>query len=234
MDASKPLLAELPPPSEAPRVHLLSMESEVELPPRAAALAHSAKRTGWPLTFVGQGCGGGAFTLRYKMRAYLDALQALPDDDLAVLVDSRDVLALRSPVAFADAFARCTAHPHQLLVSMEALCGGGFDPPPPPAVHRGNGVILRQYWAAHAKGSGAPPPFRQYVNSGLVAGRAAPLRRWLAWALGTEPQFHSPIGWVSLRLSSNSRMSSVLAPGLRSNCSVAPVNHSFSGPFTRR
>jgi len=151
----------------------------VPVPPRSARMVHTARRVGWDVRMLGLAVPQ-AFNFQLRMRMYADTLRSERRDRLVVLSDANDVLVLRSPAAFADAFAK-TARDARLLASMELICFGRFSEPPN-GVGEGNCVVLKEYW--DARGGTRPP--RQFVNAGLVAGAAGDLLDWLEWSLARD------------------------------------------------
>lgn len=131
------------------------------------------ERNGWTAQCVGVGEEWAGFVS--KIRGYRTALESVPAQQLVVLADARDVVCLRQPRAFADAFASFGA---PIVASMELFCGGKFDvdedfkhPKCRP---------LHAYWKHHGR---TTPPLRKFVNSGLLAGTAHALYTMLDWIL---------------------------------------------------
>jgi len=113
-----------------------------------------------------------------RMNAYHKYLSTLHEDKLVVLSDARDVLCLRGPHAFREAFR---SYKKDLVVSMELLCGGALDVPD--TFNCVQCKPLAKYWTFH---NISPRPLRKYVNNGLIAGTAKALRSLLQWSLDNK------------------------------------------------
>ena len=131
---------------------------------------------GWKYNIIGNGDKWEGFMTRVK--GYYNHLQSLPNNQLVVLSDARDVVCLRSPKAFIDGFR---SFGRNMVVSMELFCCGqtnvaddfvGFQCIP-----------LKQYWVYHNIKN---IPDRKYVNAGLIAGYVQDIKNWLKWTLDNK------------------------------------------------
>ena len=126
---------------------------------------------GWKYKLIGQGEVWEGFIS--KIRGYNNVLKTLPDDQIVVITDARDVLCVRCPKAFLEGYNEFKS---DIIVSMELYCGGKldvnedfrFDQCKP----------LHSYWRFHKK---SPFPARKFVNSGLIAGKVSALRTMFTW-----------------------------------------------------
>lgn len=114
-------------------------------------LRKSARHFGWPaVTVLGKGEEWKGFGT--KIFAYTEYLKTLPGDDIAVVVDARDVLVNGTPTQFLEVFKPLTS----LLVSAEFGCCAA-----------GNPTITeneRKWMESHTD-----KPNR-YLNTGMIAG----------------------------------------------------------------
>ena len=168
---------------------LLSAENDAANENSASFFA-DAQRLGWSLIIAGAGKPWKGFAS--KLHWYAEALRALPllpEPPLIILSDSRDVLCLRGPQEFQRAFESFRA---PLVVSMEMFCdsilerGANHELEYP----HSQCADLADYWRAIEHSQAMSP--RQYVNSGLIAGRAPALLHFLDFALQggyTDDQF---------------------------------------------
>jgi hypothetical protein len=114
----------------------------------------------------------------WKTRAagYRKALDRMDDDRVVVLTDARDVVCLRSPASFQEAFDSYGA---DMVVSMELTSGGIVGGSEKPVY---NCIPLTEYWAYH----GCQPPARQFVNAGLLCGKSKAVKQFLDWFLASS------------------------------------------------
>jgi GR25 family glycosyltransferase involved in LPS biosynthesis len=113
-----------------------------------------------------------------RMNAYRKYLDTLHEDKVVILSDARDVLCLRGPHAFMEAFR---SFKKDLVVSMELLCGGSLDVPD--TYNCVQCKPIARYWNFY---NISPKPLRKYVNNGLIAGTARALRSLLKWSLDNK------------------------------------------------
>lgn len=131
------------------------------------------KANGWNYTFIGEGDSWKGFETRIE--GYYNYLSALPNEQLVVLSDARDVVCLRSPKAFIEGFS---SFGKNMVVSMDVFCDGHTNVASD--YIGGQCVALTNYWAYH---SVTVLPFRKFVNAGLIAGRAFDVRQFLKWTM---------------------------------------------------
>lgn len=128
------------------------------------------QQTKWTYKLVGEGEKWEGFPTR--MKCYLRELSALKEDQVVVLSDARDVVAVRPPNEFIKGFLSCGG---RIVVSMELFCEGHM------ADDRTTGfqcIPLTNYWKHYNL---TEQPHRRYVNMGLVAGYAKDLITMLTW-----------------------------------------------------
>ena len=131
---------------------------------------------GWDYKIIGTGEKWEGFIS--KLNGYLNFLNTLPKNKLVIVSDARDVLCVRSPKAFFEAFSTFKSN---LVVSAELFCCGKFDVPD---TFLGTQCIpLTNYWKYHNTKS---MPMRKFVNSGLIAGRVENIIGWLQWAVNNK------------------------------------------------
>jgi len=109
-----------------------------------------------------------------KFIGYKKWLETRHDDDIVLLIDSRDVLCLRTSQEFMSIYSSLNS---DFIVSMEPLCDGKFIDT---KERMGNCQPLTSYWKHHGI---TALPIRKYVNSGLMCGKASSLRKFLTWSL---------------------------------------------------
>jgi hypothetical protein len=119
----------------------------------------------WEYVVIGKGDEWKGFLTRVV--AYEAFLKTLPAEKLVILSDARDVLCIRSPHAFVDAFR---SFKKDLVVSMELLCNGKFSVDD--SYKSQVCVPLKNYWKHYNITS---MPARKFVNAGLVAGTVSAL-----------------------------------------------------------
>lgn len=131
------------------KIHLITYENTEHKNLRH--LCESARHFGWPtVTVLGKGEKWTGFGT--KIFAYTKYLKTLPGDDIAVVIDARDVLVNGTPSQFLESFKPSTS----LLVSAEfGCCAEGI-----PKITEDD-----QKWME----SQTDNPNR-YLNSGMVAG----------------------------------------------------------------
>ena len=133
------------------------------------------KKNKWEYKLIGKGEEWKGWPTR--TRAYKAALDTMYDDQVVVISDARDVICLRSPFAFMDAFAEFKC---DMVASSELFCEGTDTPHEGPGVLHTQCMPLRAYWKHRGFDT---PPDRQFVNAGLLCGKAAALRAFYGWAL---------------------------------------------------
>jgi hypothetical protein len=130
------------------------------------------QQTKWKYKLVGEGEKWVGFL--NKMNGYLRELSSLKDDQVVVLSDARDVVALRPPSEFGKGFL---SYGGRVVVSMELFCEGYMTDDRTTGVQC---IPLTKYWKHYNL---TELPNRKYVNSGLIAGYAKDLIRMLSWIL---------------------------------------------------
>ena len=112
-----------------------------------------------------------------RMTAYLHILKTLDPNKVVLLTDARDVLCLRSSASFMDAFAHFKS---DMVACMELMCDNRIEIPDN---YIGNQCHpITNYWKYH----GMPPPIRQYVNNGLLVGKAFKLIEVLQYGIDNK------------------------------------------------
>lgn len=119
----------------------------------------------WEHVIIGKGDEWKGFLTRVV--AYEAFLGTLPPEKLVVLSDARDVLCMRSPLAFVEAFR---SFKKDLVVSMELLCNSQFSVDD--SYKSQVCVPLTNYWKHY---NITTRPARKFVNAGLVTGTASAL-----------------------------------------------------------
>ena len=127
----------------------------------------------WNYKLIGEGETWQGFTS--KLNGYANFIKTLDPTQLIIVSDARDVVCLRGPKAFKKGFESFNK---DLVVSMETTCCGLFTPKPESKCVQC--VHLTEYWKYN---SVTNLPDRKYVNSGLVAGKAAAVLDWLEWSI---------------------------------------------------
>lgn len=131
---------------------------------------------GWNYTLLGE--GDKWIGLMNKVIAYHKYLKTLDPSTVVILSDARDVVCVRGPKAFLEGWS---TFKKDMVVSMELFCDTKMDVPDN---YTGNGCAsLVKYWAYN---NIKTLPSRKFVNSGLVAGRASELCKWLEWTLDNK------------------------------------------------
>lgn len=134
------------------------------------------KANRWNYNIVGIGDKWEGFTTRTK--SYYAHLKLLPEDQIVILSDARDVVCVRSPKAFVDAYA---SFKKPIVVSMELVCGGKMNVPDDFKFFQCK--PLTEYWRNLGM---TDKPARKFVNAGLVCGRAGDLVKFYEWAIKNE------------------------------------------------
>lgn len=133
------------------------------------------KNNKWEYALIGIGEEWKGWTTRIE--AYKKVLKSIPSDKMVILSDARDVVCCRSPNAFMDAFVSLNKECNKLLASTEFVCDGyhinNYNFKSVPIQNK----YLENYWKYHK----IPQPLRQFVNNGLIAGRAKHLLDFYTW-----------------------------------------------------
>lgn len=111
---------------------------------------------------------------RDKLIGYKQFLETLHSDKIVILLDSRDVICCRNVNAFMDGYKSLNC---DLIVSLEMFCNTTTNV----VLTRSIACIpLIEYWKYR---NVTEWPIRKYVNSGLIAGKAASILHFLNYAL---------------------------------------------------
>lgn len=122
----------------------------------------SLQRAKIPYELLGVGEKWGGW--RYRMQTYVNTLTTLPQDEIVLLSDADDMLCLRGTATeLEEAFL---AFDKPIVVAAELTCNPMY-----------NCVPVVNYWGD------TPPPVFQYVNAGVVVGRANALAEMWQWIL---------------------------------------------------
>jgi hypothetical protein len=132
----------------------------------------SLKNTGWNYIRVGMGEKWNGYMT--KVRAYLSVCDKFDAEQVLIFSDARDVLAVRPPKAFSEAFAYFKS---DIIVSGEIFCDGKTERPDDYIGYQC--VSLFPYF----KANNMTTPIRKFVNSGLIAGKASHLKLMWAWII---------------------------------------------------
>ena len=132
----------------------------------------TVKQNKWNYKLIGEGEKWEGF--KNKMNGYLRTVNELPDMQLVVLSDARDVVCLRPPNYFKDGFLSFGG---RVLVSMELFCEGHMDEDK--VSKKFQCIPLTQYWNYNNPSR----PNRKFVNSGLIAGYAKDIRHIWNWII---------------------------------------------------
>lgn len=134
-------------------------------------------KQGWKYRLIGTDAKWVSFL--HRAARYLEEVKriaAADPDRLCVVADCRDVICVRTPLSFNQAF---NEFGKDIVVSGEIFCGG--TPEPKPNV---NCVDLTEYWNANGF-EGDNIPIRRFVNAGLISGKAAALVKMYEWMVKT-------------------------------------------------
>ena len=134
----------------------------------------SLKKNKWNYKLIGVGDTWQNF-VKTRVTAYLHELSQLPDEQLVVLSDARDVVCLRPPNYFKDGFL---SFGRNIIVSMELFCEGQMDETK--VTKKIQCVPLTKYWNYYSK---QDRPNRKFANMGLLTGYANDLRHLLSWII---------------------------------------------------
>lgn len=131
------------------------------------------QQNGWDYKIIGE--GETWVDSRNKMNGYSNFLRTLPEDQVVVLSDARDVVCVRSPKAFMDAY---NIFEKNIVASMELFCEGHFN-----VDENYQGIQckpLHRYWKHYGI---HPFPARKFANSGLIAGTVKALIQYHDWII---------------------------------------------------
>jgi len=131
---------------------------------------------GWNYKIIGRGEIWKGF--KSKVEGYNNYLTYLDPNSIIILSDARDVVCVRSPKAFMDAFRSFDG---DFVVSMELFCCGKADVPLD--FQCVQSAPLTNYWKYH---NVQELPIRKFANSGLVAGKAGAIQKWLQFAIDNK------------------------------------------------
>ena len=156
--------------TQSPNIHLITYENTNH--PHLQNLLKTAKFYGWPkVTVLGEGGKWGGFGT--KALTYTDHLKTLPPDDLAVLVDARDVVVNGTPNEFLSAIPPIS---DKLLVSAEFGCCAHGSPAITPQI--------KSWMTAQAKANNITG--NRFLNAGMVAGRVSTFQRIYPYGIHTD------------------------------------------------
>ena len=140
----------------------------------------------WKYRLIGTDDNWVSFLARaYRYLQEIKIIADITPGRICVIADCRDVLCVRTPLSFNKAFEEFNSG---IVVSAEYLCGG--DPNPKDDSHNVNCVSLHEYWNANGYSDDNTHtqeniPHRQFVNAGLIAGRAKELVHMYEWIVKT-------------------------------------------------
>jgi hypothetical protein len=152
---------------------LILVTYENEDTPEFQFLEKTAKKNGWNIMRIGFGEKWLGFT--NKINGYREICDKVSDDTIIVFSDARDVVCLRPPNAFKDAYEYMKS---DIIVSAEVVCEGKLSVPDD---YEGKQCVsLHPYYKYHII---KPHSIRKFVNSGLIAGKANALRHMWQWII---------------------------------------------------
>jgi hypothetical protein len=131
------------------------------------------ERNGWNFKIIGEGETWKGYAS--KVNGYNNFLSSIDPDTIVILSDARDVLCVRSTKAFMEVFSSFRT---DFVVCMELFCGGKPDVADD-FVHWQCAPLVN-YWKYH---NIRELPHRKFVNSGLIAGRASSILKWLQFTI---------------------------------------------------
>jgi hypothetical protein len=131
---------------------------------------------GWEYKIIG--IGETWKGLETRVEGYYKFLATLPDNQLVILSDARDVVCLRSNKAFLEGF---NTFGKNMVVSMEVFCDSKVEVAS--NYVGGQCVPLKEYWKHY---NIVKKPLRKFVNGGLLAGRVGEIRKWLSWTIDNK------------------------------------------------
>jgi len=151
----------------------ISYDNEPNKNENAKNLRASLDSHGWEYIFIGDGLPWEG--LVSKSRGCSKALSLIPRKKIVAIIDSRDVLCLRSPHAFMEGVA---SFQNTLITSMEIFCDGMLEV---------NEYFVGEQCAALTKcwnhNSINVLPFRKFINAGLLCGEANAIMNFYEYAL---------------------------------------------------
>ena len=130
----------------------------------------------WNYKLIGEGDKWEGFIT--KIISCSKELGTLPEGQIVVLSDSRDVVCVRSPKAFIDGF---NSFNKDIVVSMELFCDGFIDELD--NCEHVQCTPLTKYWKHHKI---THLPSRKFVNAGLICGKAIALKTMLDWVINNN------------------------------------------------
>jgi GR25 family glycosyltransferase involved in LPS biosynthesis len=133
------------------------------------------KRNGWSYKFIGEGDVWRGYVAT-RASSYKKYLELIPKESIVILSDARDVICLRGPTAFKEAFG---SFGKDIVVSMELFCEGKLEPTPNHDKIKWQCEPLDKYWMQ----LGIKQPSRKFANAGLMAGKAGALSDMLNWII---------------------------------------------------
>ena len=158
----------------ANEVILITYENEDT--PEFRFFEKTAIKNKWNIIRVGEGEKWDGFT--NKINKYRQVCDLYSDESIIIFSDARDVVCLRPPDAFIDAFNYMG---RDIVVSAEVFCEGLIEVPDD---YKGNQCVsLHPYFQHHNIKS---HPIRKFVNSGLITGRVKTLRHLWQWIIDNK------------------------------------------------
>lgn len=163
---------------------VLSYENQLLVNKNSMMFKKTLEHHKWDYQFIGEGLKWNSS--KDKIYGYYKELQLLNDDKIVVLSDARDVFCLRNSDFFIEQIKDIVQD--KIIISAEMfLCGhmNWNDKQIADALVKNptffwQGVPLDEYWNYHKIN---PIPFRRYVNSGLIVGKAKNLKNVFKWII---------------------------------------------------
>jgi GR25 family glycosyltransferase involved in LPS biosynthesis len=165
---------------------VLSYENDLQNNQKAQMFKKTLKKNNWQHIFIGEGIKWNGFN--DKIKGYYNFLvnNKLSDDKIIVISDSRDVFCLKSSDFFIEQIKDIVENKIIISAEMFLLSHMDWNEEQISTVISKNpqyfwqGVPLNEYWNFHKI---SPIPFRKYLNSGLIIGKAKHLRKSFKWIL---------------------------------------------------
>ena len=165
---------------------VLSYETDLQNNQNAQIFKKTLKKNNWQHIFIGEGIKWDGFI--DKIKGYYNFLvnSNFSDDKIVIFSDARDVFCLKPPDFFIQQIKDIVEN--KIIISAEMFLLGHMDwneTQISDAILKSphffwQGVPLNEYWNFHKIN---PIPFRKYLNSGLIIGKAKHLKTSLKWIL---------------------------------------------------
>jgi GR25 family glycosyltransferase involved in LPS biosynthesis len=165
---------------------VISYENDFQNNQDAQLFKKTLEKHNWEHIFIGEGIKWSGF--KDKILGYYNFLNSnkLMDDKIVVLSDARDVFCLKKPDFFIKQIKDIVEN--KIIISSEMFLLAHMDwneeqmsnVISKKTNHFWQGIPLNEYWNFHNIN---PLPFRKYLNSGLIVGKAKNVRLALKWII---------------------------------------------------